>query len=964
MPDRKTTAIATAALLLTAAAISTAAAAGDESRPRLMPQLGHDQRVVSVAFSPTGEQILTGGSDAAAVLWDIATGREVRRFEIDRNAVWSVAFAAGGDQVLVGSWDATLFDVHSGEKIRSFEPDGLASAMAVSPDGTQLLITATNDASLWDLETGKRLQRYVGNRSAIGSVAFSPDGKQVATGGGYNPTMETRDIKDFTVRLWDAASGEELRQFVGHAGAVSAVSFSPDGRYLLSASRDEPTSRIWDVATGQEVTRIEGSTGERAGAAFSPDGRHLVTSSWPITLWDLEGNKVREFEGHESEVAALAFSPDGKQLASASWDMTARLWDVETCTQLQLFEGKTYALSTVAFSGSGRWIATAGSDNKGHLWDARTGAEVQRFEGHGPGQYGYLDIYAVAISNDEQTVLTGGYDGTARLWNAHTGEQKQVLSGHGKDDNGYYQVQAVAFSADGRQVLTGGADGSARLWDAETGDQLVVFEGHGKSEYGSSGVRPVAFLGDGRVLTGGEDGTARIWDAESGAELRRFEGWSEDIRAFSPDGLRAMTQEGLWNLEKGAAVWSINDNHPAISAVFSTDGRRVLTTSGSNVSDKTARLWDAATGTELHRFVGHTASLSGGAISADGGLVATVSRDRTTRIWDTGSGRELVRLISFDDGTWAAVDAAGRFDASFGGEIDGLHWVAGLEPIALSQLKERYYEPALLAKVLGFNDEKPRPVEQFNERGIDLFPSLVVTREPTAADPLLRLQLTNRGGGIGRIQVLLNGKEVREDARSPGADAEAESLEVEVDLAGSPLLIPGTRNIVELVAYNASGYLASPARRLEIAAPASAWRPVHAGVRWEHGTGAGRFGAGRRSVRLSRQEDRPQVRRQGRQRLRHRAGDRRRRPPGAGRRPHPAADRRLTGRDPGDAQEHRRGVPMAAAGQADRHPGGLSGRPWHHLGRRLLLSAQGATSLELKDDAVRAGRRRDPRAAS
>jgi WD40 repeat protein len=789
--------------------------------PKLMPQLGHDQRLASVAFSPTGKQVLTGGNDAAAVLWDNATGREIRRFEIDRNSVWSVAFAAKGRQALVGSWQADLFDIQTGELIRSFPSDGLISAMAVSTDETRLLLTATNAASLWDLNTGKKLQRFEGNQSAISSVAFSSDGTRVITGGGYNPTNETRDIKDFTIRIWNAKTGKEQQQFVGHTGAISSVSLSPpDERYLLSASRDESVSRLWEVSTGLEIGQFQGSSGKSTGAIFSPNGKYVVTSSWPITLWDRATKaKVREFKGHKQEVSAVAFSPDGKQLVSASWDKTARLWDVDTGNEIQRFEGRSYSLSAVVFSADGRRILTAGTDNKAHLWSTQTGSEVQRYEGHGKGQYGYVDIPAVAMSADNRLVLTASNDGTARLWNAQTGEEFQVFEGHGKNKNGYYAVQSVAFSADDQQVLTGGDDGTARLWDVKTGEQLRLFKGHTEGKYGYSKVEPVAFLPDGRVLTSGQDGSARVWNIETEKEIRHFDGWKGEVIAFSPDGKTAMIRAShsaasLWDLEAGQKVWQITDQ-PYVSAVFSSDGKQILTVSGSNISDKTARLWDAATGDELQRFEGHTASLTAGAFSPDGTKVLTVSKDRTTRIWDTESGKELARLLSFDDGTWAVVDSFGRFDASNGGDIGGLHWVVGLEPIKLSQLKERYYEPGLLGKVLKLNTdgEGLREVEVFNKNGIALFPKVTVTHDPSPDDPVLRVRLENRGGGIGKIQILVNGKEVTEDARPRGSnDQETAVLELEVDLTNNPLMIPGVQNAIEVVAYNGAGYLASSPR--------------------------------------------------------------------------------------------------------------------------------------------------------
>ena len=269
------------------------------------------------------------------------------------------------------------------------------------------------------------------------------------------------------------------------------------------------------------------------------------------------------------------------------------------------------------------------------------------------------------------------------------------------------------------------------------------------------------------VLTGSEDKTARLWDAQSGKELRAFTGHDSAVS----------------------------------SVAFSPDGKQVLTGS----LDKTARLWDAQSGKELRTFTGHTGSVESVAFAPDGKRVLTRSTDNTTRIWDAQTGRELCKLISFTDGSWAVVDPEGRFDAANGGDVEGLHWVVGNEPIALKQLKERYYDPGLLAKYLGFNKEPLRQVAAFTD--VKLFPGAEFDA-PAGKSTKLTLNLTNRGGGIGKVQVFVNGKEVLADARGPKPDTDAPQSTLTVDLAGA-LVMPGQPNQITVVTWNAEGYLSS-----------------------------------------------------------------------------------------------------------------------------------------------------------
>ena len=207
----------------------------------------------------------------------------------------------------------------------------------------------------------------------------------------------------------------------------------------------------------------------------------------------------------------------------------------------------------------------------------------------------------------------------------------------------------------------------------------------------------------------------------------------------------------------------------------------------------------------MRRFEGHTDTVTSVAFSPDGRHVLTSSTDSHTRIFDVVSGALLASLISFRDGTWAVVDAEGRFDAANGGDVIGLHWAVGLETIALSQLKDRYYHPNLLARILGRNAEPLRDVRGFNERGVDLYPRVQVS--PLTGERI-RIELTDQGGGIGRVRVLVNGKELTDDARHGTIPRTASKAVLEVDLADHPSLKPGD-NLIEIRAYNAEGYLVS-----------------------------------------------------------------------------------------------------------------------------------------------------------
>jgi WD40 repeat protein len=532
--------------------------------------------------------------------------------------------------------------------------------------------------------------------------------------------------------------------------------------------------KLLDVATGEELRRFTGQGGSMS-AVFSPDGQTVLTGKQGKTrLWDVAtGTELSRFAGHSNRVTSVAFSPDGQTvLVGGNLGQATNMvvqWDLAAGAELRRFVGHKGGVISVTFSPDGETVLTGGNDKTARLWDATTGAQLRRIEGHAS------QLSSAAFSPDGQTVLTGSWDYTSRLWDVATGAELRRFSGRS------YGV----FSPDGRTVLTSSRDKTdplngvktVRLWDVATGAELRQFA------LDKHGAMSLAISPDGKTMIMGSNpwNTARLWDMATGVELRRF-----------------VTQK---------------NRPPSVTSVaFSPDGQFVL----MGDRDKTAVLWDVATGTELRRFVGHKMTVNSVAFSPDGQVVLTASDDKTARLWDVTTGAELAQLISFADGTWAVIDPAGRFDASNSGDVDGLHWVSGLEAIKLSQLKDRYYEPGLLAKILGIKKEPVRDVVAFSE--VALYPELSL-QAPTADRSSLDIKLKNKGGGLGRVWVAINGKEIATDARGDGFDSSAEAASIAVDLKDHPYLVAGADNTIEVKVYNTEGYLASRGQTVTWRAP-------------------------------------------------------------------------------------------------------------------------------------------------
>jgi WD40 repeat protein len=610
---------------------------------RLIRQfVGHNGAISAATLSPDGTLLATGSTvpppfnrthqDGSVRLWDVRTGREIARFPGHGRTIDTVQFSPDGTRLLSADDMGVLRMWSVREKTQRLVleagPGGPAyrAGIAFSPDGQKILSLCGRQLRVWNTTTGKEIVQValVPGTSGFQTAVFSPDGHQVLTAS-----------LDRIAQLWDAQTGKEVQRFVGHTSYVLNAYFLSGGRRVITCAGDK-TIRLWDTATGKQLKQWV-NPGAVDSITLSPDEKYCLAKCWPndgsgiespfgTSLWDLDSGKEITRLNHPETDGLIGFAPDGRSFYSIGQFWQPSLLRSAVTGKI-LRKEKVYGQ---------RGIGSLDTDPKlyGDLRAADSGRETR---------------FGPTTDFDGKRVLAV-QGKTVSVWDVETGRRLQQFVGHPEP------IGAVAFSPDGKQVVTasGRAEGetegfaevpSVRLWDRESGNEVARFDGT------TQAMETVQFSPDGRqILAAGREGAVHVWNIRS-RKGRLLTADSDGNTAFSLDSqqILALTDGGrrvrLWDANTGKERLTIEQQDGSggfETAVFSPDGRRILTASLNGM----AQIWDAQTSKELQCLLGHTAYVRDAYFANGGSQAVTCGDDGTIRLWDAATGKEIRKLTN------------------------------------------------------------------------------------------------------------------------------------------------------------------------------------------------------------------------------------------------------------------------------------------------------------------------------
>lgn len=771
-------------------------------KPQLIPPISHAEEVEGLAISPDGKYVLTGAGqgDNTALLWTLE-GRLLMVLPGHISDLLDVEIAPNGKYMLTLETKRNSLHIWNdqGALLKTLS-DSLITSVVFTPDGKNILAGNQNgELSLYDLN-GQLIETFESpseEAHTLLDVTYSPKGKYFAS---------ADDVGNITIY---GSNGEILHLLNVGETPVTSITFSANEQQLLAATENKEAFSI-DVASGE--ASILGTLGSQV--AFSLDGKYFAIGGDELHIFSSEGNpQGTPFKAVEFWTNKIAFTPDGKSIVVAGGEKGAKRYDLQG-NLLSAYSNKSSPVTTTGFSsalGQDTLVFfTGGQAMNIRLWNTSSN-----------------EVRGLDKANQYDAPATFHATRPRLFFAPHTDSLTQVdlisenVMGIGKAQG--FTISASALDVhplNDQQYLIATYDGDLQLCDIRLNPNRSV--GVWKQGYEQGYVSSLKFSPDGKLFVqafskgttpsmtyttqkdnhphNSEGLPARLCRSADGSLVREF-GSEVDQAVFSSDGAYIAGNDGLgftvWETKTGKEILhreDRDDDYTIVSSlVFARDGQSII----AGYSDNVIRRYSLS-GTLLATLKGHISIIRTLAVSPDGKYLLSGSSDNTAKIWDLAAKKEILNLMALGNEDWLAITPEGLFDAS-SGAMESLYFVLGKEIIELDQLKERYYEPGLIGKLLTGSKDELRDVSSLDK--VALYPELTASLSGTKLTAMLK----TRSGGMGKLSFFINGKEILEDANPQRLTS------VTIDITKFETYFLPENNTLSLRAYDKTNWIKSQA---------------------------------------------------------------------------------------------------------------------------------------------------------
>ena len=659
----------------------------------IVVQVGHLKPITAAAFSADSRFVLSGSSDATLILWDVATGKEIRSFKGMKEEINSIAVSSDGMYVLTGdagyNENVRLWEIATGKMIRSFNGFGnRINTVGISPDGQLVIAGSDKQIKIWKLESGEEVYTLDGHTGDVECLAVSNNNKFLISGG-----------NDKLIKVWDLTSGKNLRTFTGHTDGIFSLALSPNGKFVISVAHND-LARMWDLASGTQSKEFD--CNGAMDVSISPDGKNVAFGGFEtIQIWDIQkGEKINELKGHKDGwVRSIAYSSDGYNLISGGEDRRLKLWNCITGKENWSSGGFSQQVTSLAVNTSGDKLLIGNESGSLNIWDLSNGQQIKTIKNT-------MGIQAVAIDATGTKIFAGGWDfkehsAGCKQWDLASGN---LLTTY-KSEGGSW-AQSLAVTDDGKRMVW--TSGSKLFFsDILSGQNLKTLEDLHQSEI-------KRLSSHGKFVLSCDVSGSQILDIETGEVLKTFEGFRG---VLSNDGKNVLLIG--YNERNGnpkVLLWEIATkleiNNPSternknvktmayfISSVALSPDQKFALWSVNNE----LRLWNIEVGKEIFTLTGHTNQVTASGFFANGKFAYSGSLDASVRLWNLETGKEMAKLYNFTDGEWVILTAENYFNTS----ASGINYLCARNADAtydISNVQSSFLNPTIVRNTLHGNE--------------------------------------------------------------------------------------------------------------------------------------------------------------------------------------------------------------------------------------------------------------------